>query len=106
VREEANWADPTLTRTYLERLQDTPAEIDAYGRFPAFVSITSAWSALEAAKFLSRFTMPMVLGHVMRIDFIRCAVRLHRVLRLPRCARCSPFARHPSVNSLLYAGAQ
>jgi bacteriocin biosynthesis cyclodehydratase domain-containing protein len=106
AREEANWVDPTLTRTYLRQLRDAPASLDAYGRLSGFVAITSAWGVLEVAKYLSRFTMPMVLGHAMCIDFIRCSVQLHRVLKLPRCMRCSPLARRPSVNSLLYARAQ
>jgi bacteriocin biosynthesis cyclodehydratase domain-containing protein len=106
AREEANWVDPTLTRTYLDRLRDTPGEREAYGRLPGFAAITSAWGAIEATKFLSRFTMPTALGNVLCIDFIRCTVRLHRVLRLPHCARCSSLTRRPFVNSLLYARAQ
>ncbi|HEY2388478.1 MAG TPA: TOMM precursor leader peptide-binding protein [Candidatus Binatia bacterium] len=103
AREEANWVEPDVTRAYLDHTRATPSSLEAYGRLPGFITIVNAWAAIEGTKYLSRFTTPAILGHVMRIDVLRCATRLHRVLRLPRCARCSPLQRRPSVNSLLYA---
>ncbi|MBI3768548.1 MAG: TOMM precursor leader peptide-binding protein [Deltaproteobacteria bacterium] len=103
AREEANWVDPDLMRVYLERIAENPSTLEAYGRLPAFVALTSQWVVLEATKYLSRFTVPALLGHVLRIDFIGCRTQLHRVLRLPRCAQCSPAAHRPGVNGLLYA---
>jgi bacteriocin biosynthesis cyclodehydratase domain-containing protein len=103
AREEANWVDPELTRTYLECVAKDPATLDAYGRLPAFVAMMSQWAVLEATKYLSRFTVPALLGSVLRVDFIGCRTQLHRVLRLPRCAQCSSAVRFPGVNTLLYA---
>lgn len=102
-REEANWVEPDVTRAYLDHTRAAPRSLEAYGRLPGFVAIVSAWAAIEGTKYLSRFAPPAILGQVLRIDFLRCTVRLHRVLRLPRCRRCSPLRRQPSVNSLLYA---
>jgi bacteriocin biosynthesis cyclodehydratase domain-containing protein len=103
AREESNWVDPDVTRAYLDHTREASSSLEAYGRLPGFVAIVSAWATIEGTKYLSRFAPPAILGHVLRIDFLRCTTRLHRVLRLPRCGRCSPLRRRPSVNSLLYA---
>ncbi len=103
AREEANWIDPGPMRAYLDHLAAVPSALDGYGRLPGFDAIIGTWAVIESTKFLSRFTMPVILGHVLRIELLRCAAQVHRVLRLPRCPCCSPLARRPSVNSLLYA---
>jgi len=103
AREESNWVEPDVTRAYLDHTRAASSSLEACGRLPGFVALLSAWAAIEGTKYLSRFAPPAILGHVLRIDFLRCATRLHRVLRLPRCGRCSPLRRRPSVNSLLYA---
>jgi bacteriocin biosynthesis cyclodehydratase domain-containing protein len=105
-REEANWADPAITRAYFDRLEEAPASVAGYGRLPALVSLVSHYAALESTKYLARFTVPALLGNLLRIDFARCRTELHRVLRVPRCAACSPVTRRPAVSSLLYAGRQ
>jgi bacteriocin biosynthesis cyclodehydratase domain-containing protein len=107
AREEANWADPELTRAYLDRVASRSAVAgasggDAYGRLPSFLEIMSQWAVLEATKYLSRFTAPALFSHVLCVDFRQCRMQLHRVLRLPRCAECSPTARRPSVDSLAH----
>ncbi len=106
TREEATWADPELTRTYVARVTEDPSSIAAYGALPAFAAIASQWAALEATKLLSRFTAPALAGNVLRIDFIRCTTEVHRVLRVPRCPACSPLARRPVVDAVLYARAR
>jgi bacteriocin biosynthesis cyclodehydratase domain-containing protein len=103
TREEATWADPELTRTYVARVTQDPSTVEAYGALPAFAAIASQWATLEATKFLSRFTAPALAGNVLRIDFIRCTTEVHRVLRVPRCPECSPLARRPAVDTVLYA---
>ncbi len=103
AREEANWVDPELTRTYLDCVAKDPATLDAYGRLPAFAAIMSQWAVLEATKYLSRFTVPALLNNVLRVEFVACRMQLHRVLRLPRCPQCSSAVRLPGVNTLLYA---
>lgn len=103
AREEANWVDPEVTRAYLAQTREAPSSLEACGRLPGFVAIVSAWAVIEGTKYLARFTPPAILGQILRVDFLRCAVRLHRVLRLPRCPRCSPLRRRPTVNSFLYA---
>lgn len=103
TREEANWVDPELSRTYLQCVAKDPTNVEAYGRLPAFVSLMSQWTVLESTKWLSRFTMPTLFGRVLRVDFLACVTQLHRVFRLPRCAQCSTAVRAPGVNTLLYA---
>jgi len=105
AREEANWADPDLTRKYMARLTQRPASSLAYGALPGFASLVGQWAVLEATKYLSRFTVPVLIGNVLRIDFVGCQTQVHRVLRLPRCSSCSPLARRPVVSGLCYAEA-
>jgi len=103
TREEATWADPELTRTYVAWVTRDPSSVEAYGALPAFAAIASQWVTLEATKLLSRFTAPAITGNVLRIDFIRGTTDVHRVLRVPRCPSCSPLARRPAVDTTLYA---
>ena len=103
AREEANWADRELTRAYVERLAHDPSSLAAYGRLAACESLVTDVAALEATKYLSRFTSPSLFGTVLSIDFVACRTELHRVLRLPRCPSCSPVQRRPRVDALLYA---
>ena len=103
TREEATWADPELTRTYVAWVTRDPSSVEAYGALPAFAAIASQWATLEATKLLSRFTAPAITGNVLRIDFIRGKTDVHRVLRVPRCPSCSPLARRPAVDTMLYA---
>jgi ribosomal protein S12 methylthiotransferase accessory factor len=104
-REEANWADPELTRTYMERVARCPTSLDAYGQLPGFAALIGHWAAIEATKYLSRFTVPALLGNVLRIDFVGYQTQVHRIFRLPRCTSCSPLARRPGVSALSYAEA-
>jgi len=103
AREEANWVDPEMTRAYLAQTREVSSSLEACGRLPGFVAIVSAWAVIEGTKYLARFAPPAILGQILRVDFLRCTVRLHRVLRLPRCPRCSPLRRRPTINSFLYA---
>ncbi len=101
-----NWTDPEISRAYVDRVDRDPRSLEAYGALPGFVALVSQWAAIEITKYLSRFTVPALLGAVLRIDFLGCRTQLHRVLRVPRCAACSPAARRPAVDGLLYAGRQ
>jgi bacteriocin biosynthesis cyclodehydratase domain-containing protein len=103
AREEANWVDPELTRSYLARITDDSSTLQAYGRLPAFTSLTSQWVVLDAIKYLSGFLVPTLIGQMLRVDFLGYRTTLHRVLRLPRCAQCSAARGRPGVNALLYA---
>lgn len=103
AREEANWVDPELTRSYLARVTDDSSTLQAYGRLPAFTSLTSQWVVLDAIKYLSGFLVPTLIGQILRVDFVGYRTTLHRVLRLPRCAQCSAARGRPGVNALLYA---
>ncbi len=102
-REQANWVDPDLTHLYLDRVAANATSVTAYGQLPTLVALVTHWAVLECVKFLSRFTVPALLGSVLRIDPIACRVQLHRVLRAPRCPDCSPLALRPGVHGLLYA---
>jgi bacteriocin biosynthesis cyclodehydratase domain-containing protein len=103
AREQANWADPDITRLYFDRLARDHASLELYGSLPAFEALTSQWAVLEVTKVLSRFTVPVLLGSLLRIEFLRAGTELHRVVRLPRCPRCSPMVRSPQVNGHLFA---
>jgi bacteriocin biosynthesis cyclodehydratase domain-containing protein len=102
-RERANWADPDLTQRYVDGLAHDSESLRRYGSLPAFDALVSQWAVLEATKYLSRFTVPLLLGAVLRIDFLRAATEVHRVLQLPRCPRCSAAARAPHVDGRLFA---
>lgn len=102
-REAANWADPQLTRRYLDRIARFPASHEAYGRLSAFAALLAHWAALEATAYLARYTVPALIGNVLRVGFASYDVRLHRVLRVPRCPSCSTLAHRPSVDTLAYA---
>lgn len=103
AREEANWADPELTRKYLDQVARRPESVEAYGSLPAFAALVAHWAALEATKYLARFTVPTLIGNILRIEFAACRTQVHRIFRLPRCTSCSPMARRPGVNGLSYA---
>jgi bacteriocin biosynthesis cyclodehydratase domain-containing protein len=103
TREESTWADPELTRAYLAWTARDPSTVEAYGALPAFAAIASQWAALEATRYLARFSPPVLTGNVLHIDFVRCRTELHRVLRVPRCPECSPLTRRPAVETMLYA---
>jgi bacteriocin biosynthesis cyclodehydratase domain-containing protein len=103
AREQANWADPALTAAYYDRLARDGTSLRRHGRLPGFEGLVSQWATLEATKFLSRFTIPAILGSVLRIDFIGGVTQVHRVLRIPRCRGCSPAVLRPQVNGQLFA---
>jgi bacteriocin biosynthesis cyclodehydratase domain-containing protein len=103
AREEGTWVDPELTRTYVAWVTRDPSSVEAYGALPAFAAIASQWAALEATRYLSRFSAPVLAGNVLHIDFVRCRTELRRVLRVPRCPECSPLVRRPAVDTMLYA---
>ena len=103
TREQANWADPELTRAYYDRLNEDRGSFDRYGSLPVFESLISQWTVLEATKFLSRFTIPVLFGSILRIDFMRASTQRHRVLKVPRCRGCSPATRRPQVDSQLFS---
>lgn len=92
-REQANWADPDVTRLYFDRLARDHGSLELYGSLPAFEALTSQWAVLEVTKALSRFTVPLLLGSLLRVEFLRAGTELHRVVRLPRCPGCSPTVR-------------
>jgi bacteriocin biosynthesis cyclodehydratase domain-containing protein len=103
AREQANWADPELTRLYYDRVARDRSSLRRYGSLPAFEALMSEWAVLEATKFLSRFTIPALLGCLLRIDFMRGTTQTHRVLKVPRCRRCSPAVQRPYVNGHLFS---
>jgi ribosomal protein S12 methylthiotransferase accessory factor len=102
AREEANWADRALTAAYVERLVHDTASVAAYGRSPALDALVTAWTVLEVTKWVSRFTVPGVLGALLRIDPVVASTQLHRILRVPRCGSCSTVVHRPTVDTLLY----
>ena len=103
AREQANWADPELTRLYYDRLAHDRSSLQRYGSLSAFEALIGEWAVLEATKFLSRFTIPVLFGCLLRIDFMRGSTQTHRVFKVPRCRRCSPAVHRPSVNGQLFS---
>jgi bacteriocin biosynthesis cyclodehydratase domain-containing protein len=103
AREQANWADPELTRLYYDRLARDRSSLLRYGHLPAFEALISEWAVLETTKFLSRFTIPVLFGCLLRIDFMRGSTQTHRIFKVPRCRRCSPAAHRPTVNGHLFS---
>jgi hypothetical protein len=91
-----------MTRAYLAQTREAPSSLEACGRLPGFVAIVSAWAVIEGTKYLARFAPPAILGQILRVDFLRCTVRLPGAAT-PRCPRFSPLRRRPAVNSFLYA---
>lgn len=104
-RELANWADPELTGLYYETISRRETPPIGHGGLPACSGLVSQWGALEATKYLARFTAPALLGALLRVDFAHPGAVVHRVLRLPRCRACSPMVRQPAVSGQLFAGA-
>lgn len=54
------------------------------------------WLCLEIVKALSRFVEPVTREHVWRFNLVTGEVRIHPVLKLPRCPVCGLSRYHPA----------
>lgn len=59
------------------------------GALNVYASVVAGLAAVEAVKFLTRFTYPLAFGRLIRFNFVNYQYLVHPVLRLPRCPRCN-----------------
>jgi bacteriocin biosynthesis cyclodehydratase domain-containing protein len=76
-------------------LLNGPSQV-AQGALKAYVPIVAGLAAVEAIKFLTKFTYPIALGRLIRFNLVNYQFMVHPVLRLPRCPRCGAIA--PTVH--------
>jgi molybdopterin-synthase adenylyltransferase len=62
----------------------------AQGGLKVYAGVVAGITAIEAIKFLTKFTYPLALGRLIRFNFVNYQYMVHPVLRLPRCPRCGP----------------
>ena len=60
------------------------------GSLNVYASVVAGLAAIEAVKFLTKFTYPITLGRLIRVNFVNYQFMVHAVLRLPRCPMCAP----------------
>jgi molybdopterin-synthase adenylyltransferase len=61
------------------------------GGLKVYADVVAGLAAIEAIKFLTKFTYPLSFGRLIRFNFVNYQYIVHPVLRLPRCPRCGPI---------------
>lgn len=61
------------------------------GALNVYPGVVAGLAAIEAVKFLTKFTYPLAFGRLIRFNFVNYQFIVHPVLRLPRCPRCGPI---------------
>jgi bacteriocin biosynthesis cyclodehydratase domain-containing protein len=56
--------------------------------WPPFTTAVAALAAMEAIRFITRFTPPITAGQVLFVDALTGSQRASRVWKLPRCPAC------------------
>ena len=77
-------------REFRHHLLATSTRSRPWGSLMPNVEILAGFAALEAAKFITGFATPVLLGAFVTIDWFEMKMRNHHVLRVPRCLACRP----------------
>lgn len=65
------------------------------GTMNAALDVLAAWAVVDALKHLAHFAAPRLAGRFVVVDWFDMRTEHHDVLRLPRCAACSPVRDMP-----------
>jgi bacteriocin biosynthesis cyclodehydratase domain-containing protein len=94
---ENSSADNAETNRLVEDLGAVVKRPALHGFLPPMASILGDLAALELTKFCGG-AVPIKVGTLLEVKFLRTEMRGRKVLRVPRCAVCSSLNRTASIN--------
>ena len=95
-RFRANVPDEDEFVAYEEYLKQKGKEAKTQvGGICSFSDIVGNILALEAAKYLAKFTFPATVNGIISIDLVSLSFQRHQVLKLPRCPTCGRTRDRP-----------
>jgi bacteriocin biosynthesis cyclodehydratase domain-containing protein len=95
ARENANLENAAAARAGEDSEAQRQANLAAFVD-PMMASL-SATAAMELLKLAGNLMLPHV-SHLIRMSFLEPSVKLHPILRVPRCRVCSPTEWRPEIN--------
>lgn len=93
-REASHFKDPNLEQIVDECAFSSQPFI---GFAPAMTSIVGELAAFELVKFYSGIVPPRIAGSLIEVNLMGPMIKVRRVLKLPRCAVCSPLHKTAPV---------
>lgn len=95
ARQNSHWEDPGMSRTVEAAAYETQAVAAAH---PALAAMMGDLAALELLKFYGGGLPGWQVGSLIEVRPMLPAITVRRVLKVPRCAVCSPMNERSSAS--------